>query len=169
MLPFSLLAALAAPESPVSLDVTSPAFIAGATIPTRYTCDGDDLSPPLAWSAGPAGTASFALIADDPDAPGKTWVHWVAWDLPGTARGVPEGVGPTAAELRQGQNDFRKPGYGGPCPPRGHGPHRYYFRVYALDRRIDVPLGATRATLDAAMKGHVLATGELMGKYERGR
>ncbi len=169
MLPLLFAAALAAPEVLVSLELTSPAFQAGAAIPVKYTCEGDDLSPALAWTNVPDGTRTFALIVDDPDAPGRVWVHWVAWDIPATARGLPEGVAPNDPTVAQGRNDFHKQGYGGPCPPKGHGAHRYVFRLYALDRRLDLPPGTTRAELDAAMRGHVLATGELMGKFHRDR
>jgi hypothetical protein len=151
------------------IELFSRAFAPGATIPTRHTCDGEDLSPPLAWTDAPEGTRAFALIVDDPDAPGRTWVHWIAWDLDASARALPEGIPATASTPRQGMNDFRKHGYGGPCPPRGRGAHRYFFRLYALDRPLSLPPSTTRAELDAAMAGRVLATGELMGKYGRDR
>lgn len=159
-------------EAPVSvtttkLDLTSAAFGAGAEIPRRHTCEGDDLSPALSWGAGPDGTRAWALVVDDPDAPGRTWVHWLAWDLPPTARGLPEGVAADAKDLVQGTNDFRKVGWGGPCPPKGHGAHRYVFHLYALDKPLGLPRGATRVELDRAMAGHVLATGELTGKFHR--
>lgn len=163
------LALAATPEPPVRLDLTSAAFSTGATIPVRHTCEGEDLSPALTWNNVPEGTRTFALVVDDPDAPGKTWVHWLVWDIPASARSLPEGLGPTAGDVRQGTNDFKSIGYGGPCPPKGHGAHRYFFRLFALDRRVDLPPGATRAEVDAAMKGHVLATGELMGKFHRDR
>jgi Raf kinase inhibitor-like YbhB/YbcL family protein len=153
----------------VRLEVTSPAFSAGGTIPKKHTCEGANTSPALTWTEVPAGTRSLALVVDDPDAPGGTWVHWVAWNIPGTARGLPEAVSPTDAMLQQGRNDFDAIGYGGPCPPRGHGPHRYFFRLYALDAPLTLPPTTTRATLDAALAGHVLATAELMGTYLRDR
>jgi Raf kinase inhibitor-like YbhB/YbcL family protein len=153
----------------MTIQLTSPAFREGETIPKQYTADGDDRSPPLSWGEPPAGTQSFALIADDPDAPRGTWVHWVLFDLPATERGLGEGVAaaetlPNAA--KQGKNDFRKVGYGGPSPPPGK-PHRYFFKLYALDRKLDLHSGVTRAQVESAMKGHVLAEGQLMGKYGR--
>jgi Raf kinase inhibitor-like YbhB/YbcL family protein len=153
----------------VSLELTSAAFSAGGTIPKRYTCDDADVSPPFAWRDAPAGTQSFALIADDPDAPVGTWVHWVIFDLPGDARGLTEGIAkqpelPNGA--RQGTNDFRKIGYGGPCPPPGK-PHRYFFKLYALDAKLSLKAGATKAEVEKAMQGHILAQGEWMGRYSR--
>jgi Raf kinase inhibitor-like YbhB/YbcL family protein len=149
------------------LEVSSPAFALGAMIPAVHTCDGADRSPALALGAPPDGTASFAIVVDDPDAPGGTWVHWLAWNIAATARGLPEGVAAAAPELIQGTNDFRKVGWGGPCPPKGRGTHRYFFRLYALDRPIGLASTATRAELDGAMVGHILAAGEWMGKYAR--
>jgi Raf kinase inhibitor-like YbhB/YbcL family protein len=145
------------------------AFESGDTIPVRFTCDGDDVSPALAWTAPPDGTVSLALVADDPDAPRGTWVHWVVYDLPATLRELPEGFGagdrlPAGAHL--GRNDFRKVGYGGPCPPPG-APHRYYFRLYALDAMLELRPSATRAQLDRAMSGHILGEAEVMGRYGR--
>lgn len=151
----------------MDIDFSSPAFDAGGSIPREHTCDGADRSPPLRWGDPPDGTRAFALVVDDPDAPRGTWVHWLGWDIPATARGLPEGVGPEAQELVQGTNDFKKIGYGGPCPPPGHGAHRYFFRLYALDRPLALPRGASRAELDRAMRGHVLAQAEWMGKYWR--
>jgi Raf kinase inhibitor-like YbhB/YbcL family protein len=151
------------------LTLTSSAFQHGQPIPTRHTADGPDLSPPLQWRDPPAGTKSFALICDDLDAPRGTWVHWVVWNVPATARSLPEGV-PKQPQLpdgtRQGTNDFGEIGYGGPSPPRGS-PHRYFFRLYALDCTLDLKPGAQRADLEKAMTGHVLARGELMGTYQR--
>jgi Raf kinase inhibitor-like YbhB/YbcL family protein len=149
----------------------SSAFAAGAAIPVAHTCDGPDRSPPLAWSDAPAATKSFALIVDDPDAPAGTWVHWVLIDLPGTMRDLPQGV-PTRETLadlggaRQGRNDSRRLGYGGPCPPPGK-PHRYFFKLYALDAPLGLPAGATKADVLRAMPEHVLAEAELMGTYAR--
>jgi Raf kinase inhibitor-like YbhB/YbcL family protein len=149
--------------------LNSPSFNSSDAIPRNFTCDGEDVSPALQWSGAPAGTQSFCLIMDDPDAPGGTWVHWVLFDLPGTAAGLPENV-PKVRELstgaRQGRNDFGRIGYGGPCPPPGR-PHRYFIRVYALDAKTKLKPGATRAELDRAMKGHTLAQAELMGRYAR--
>lgn len=150
------------------LEISSPAFSEGGSIPHRYTCDGKDLSPPLSWSGVPAGAKSLALICDDPDAPSGDWVHWVVFDLPSSSAGLPEGVLPReqiAGGGRQGKNDFRKTGYGGPCPPGGT--HRYVFTLYALDRELGLGTGTTKAQLSAAMKGHVLAEGRLTGKYSR--
>ncbi len=151
------------------LKLESKSFPAGGDIPSRFTCDGDNLSPALSWSAPPKRTQSWALIADDPDAPVGTFVHWVLYDLPASARELGEGVPATADPAkagRQGTNDFRRLGYGGPCPPPGK-PHRYFFRLYALDRKLDLPPGARRQEVDQAMKGHILEQGELMGRYQR--
>jgi hypothetical protein len=149
--------------------MTTTAFSSGGTIPKNYTCDGPDLSPPLTWKDPPAGTQSFALIADDPDAPSGTWVHWVIYNLPSTAKELPEGV-QKAEKLpdgaTQGRNDFRKIGYGGPCPPPGK-PHRYFFKLYALDTKLSLKPGATKAEVESAIKGHTLAQTEIMGKYGR--
>ncbi len=148
------------------LTVTSPAFAANGEIPRPHTCQGRDVSPALAWSGAPAGTKSFALVVDDPDAPDPkapkmTWVHWVLFDIPPTAKGIGEGE----SAGRPGLNDWKKTGWGGPCPPVGR--HRYFFKLYALDTALDLAAGATKADLVAAMKGHVVAEGELMGRYGR--
>lgn len=153
----------------VSFELTSTAFSAGETIPKKFTCDGPDVSPQLKWNDPHANTQSIALIMDDPDAPGGTWVHWVLYDLPASTRELPEGVAkqeqlPSGA--RQGRNDFGKIGYGGPCPPPGK-PHRYFFKLYALDAKLGLKAGATKADLERAMKGHILAQVELIGKYGR--
>jgi len=155
-------------ETAMSIQITSPAFSEGNPIPKKYTCDAEDISPPLAWSGVPAGATSLALIADDPDAPVGTWVHWVIFNLPPTLTGLIEGIAktPTVEGGQQGNNDFRKTGYGGPCPPRGKS-HRYFFKLYALDQELKLPSGASKADLENAMKGHVLAMGQLMGKYGR--
>jgi len=157
----------------VDVALTSPAFAAGAAIPTKYTCDGADVSPPLAWSGAPAGTQAFALIVDDPDAPAGTWVHWVLFNLSGTTRALPENASTseTATDLgdaRQGRNDFKRTGYGGPCPPPGK-PHRYVFKLYALDDPLVLRAGATKADVESAMQGHILAQGQLLGTYGRRR
>jgi Raf kinase inhibitor-like YbhB/YbcL family protein len=161
-------------DSAMALTLTSPAFSHQGEIPGRYTCEGEDLSPPLAWSEAPEGTKSLALIVDDPDAPDPeapqmTWVHWVLYDLPASAGGLDEAVAPEALPpgTREGRNDWRRTGYGGPCPPIGR--HRYFHKLYALD--VVLPdLGApTKTELEAAMEGHVLARAELMGTYEKGR
>jgi len=150
------------------LRIESPAFASGRPIPAPHTADGRDVSPPLSWSGVPAGAKSLALVCEDPDAPRGNWVHWVLYDLPPTATGLPEGV-PPSERLEsggvQGKNDFGRIGWGGPAPPSGT--HRYFFRLYALDSRLDLPPGATRAQLSRAMEGHVRAEGELMGTYSR--
>ena len=152
----------------MSLVLKSAAFSEGGWIPEKYTCDGDNVSPPLEWSGLPLGTASLALICDDPDAPMGTWVHWVVFNIPPETDGLPENV-PPERELKQGGlqgiNDFRKIGYGGPCPPGGT--HRYFFKLYALDCRLDLPAGITKAQLMAAMEGHILDQAVLMGRYSR--
>jgi Raf kinase inhibitor-like YbhB/YbcL family protein len=153
----------------MTIALTSTAFKEGETIPKNHTADGANVSPPLQWGDPPAGTQAFALIADDPDAPRGTWVHWVLFDLPPGERGLAEGVSPSGSlpgGTRQGKNDFGKPGYGGPSPPPGK-PHRYFFKLYALDRPLALAEGATKAQVEAAMKGHVLAEARLMGKYGR--
>jgi len=150
--------------------LTCPAFTDGAAIPAVYTCEGRDVSPPLAWTEPPSGTKSYVLISDDPDAPGKTWVHWVVYNLPATARGLPEAYPPDDERpdgTRQGMTDFGRIGYGGPCPPSGT--HHYEFRLYALDTVLDLPPGATTSQVDTAMRGHVLAQARLLGTYRRVR
>ncbi len=151
----------------MAFTLTSTAFSDGGPIPIRHTCDGEDLSPRLTWSGAPPRTASFALIMDDPDAPVGTFTHWLLHDIPAALAELPEGVKPGQVGITL-KNDFGRPGYGGPCPPRGHGRHRYFFTLYALD----VPsLGtpASRAALEAVMRGHILATARLVGTYERKR
>jgi len=141
------------------LEVTSEAFLAGETIPSRYTCDGDDVSPPLAIAGLPSATAALAIVVDDPDAPKGTWVHWIEFNVPAVER-IEEG----AASLgRPGRNSWNEHGYRGPCPPSGE--HRYFFKVYALDEELSLPDGADRAALLDTIEGHVLAYGELMGTY----
>jgi len=149
--------------------LTTPAFGPGADIPSHFTCDGADCSPTLVWTDPPRGTESFALIMEDPDAPRGTWVHWVLYDIPASERELPEGVEPhdtLPSGARQGINDFNRIGYGGPCPPPGS-PHRYYFRLYALGARLNLPPRATRAKVDRTMRGHVLAAAEIFGRYQR--
>jgi hypothetical protein len=148
----------------------SPAFSAGDPIPMKYTCDGEDVSPPLAAGDVPPGTQSFALLCEDPDHPVHTWTHWLLYNLPTTTHKLPEGVprAPvTDSGAEQGVNDHGHLGYNGPCPPPGHGPHRYFFRLYALDTVLGLEPGATKAELLAAMEDHVLGEGILMGTYER--
>jgi Raf kinase inhibitor-like YbhB/YbcL family protein len=157
-------------DSPTArLVVSSAAFAEGTVIPGRHTCDGENLSPALAWTGVPVGTRSFALICDDPDAPRGTWVHWVLWNLPADAIELGEGV-PRKPELpsgvRQGSNEGGDLGYAGPCPPPG-GPHRYYFRLHALDSALNLPPGVHRSDLETAMEGHVLGRAVTMGTYER--
>jgi Raf kinase inhibitor-like YbhB/YbcL family protein len=153
----------------MTIQLTSSAFTEGAPIPAKYTCDGEDVSPPLKWSNLPQGTKSVALICDDPDAPLGTWVHWVVYGIPATVTELPEGV-PAVETIpngaRQGTNDFKRVGYGGPCPPKGR-PHRYVFQLYALDAELQLSPGATKKDLVNAMKGHILAEGRLIGTYER--
>jgi len=156
-------------EKAMAFKLSTTAFEPGGAIPKKHTCDGLDLSPALEWSGAPENTKSFALIVDDPDAPVGTWVHWVLYDLPADARKLAEGVPkdehlPTGA--RQGRNDFRRIGYGGPCPPPG-APHRYFFKLYALDTKITLKAGASKADLEKAMAGQVLAQATLMGTYKR--
>jgi hypothetical protein len=145
------------------------AFAPGGEIPKKFTCQGADVSPALTWSEPPAGMKSFVLIADDPDAPMGTFVHWVVYDLPATARRLPEAL-PGNQEMsgggRQGVNDFSMSGYAGPCPPPGKF-HRYFFRLYALDTVLNLKGGATRREVDQAMQGHVLAQAEVMGRFKR--
>ena len=143
------------------MNLTSPAFTSGDAIPKRFACDGADVSPALEISDLPAGTACLALVMDDPDAPVGTWDHWVAYDIP-SATTIPEGV---KALGTPGRNSWRKPGYGGPCPPFGE--HRYFFRVYALDQATGLAPGASKKQLLEAMRGHVLAEATLMGRYTR--
>lgn len=152
----------------MDLKISSPAFADGEMIPREYTCDGKDISPPLAWTGVPQGTKSLALIADDPDAPAGTWVHWVIFNLPADGDGLSEAVSSEknlADGSRQGINDFRRIGYGGPCPPGGT--HRYYFKLYALDKALELSSGAGKKELLRAMTGHVLGEAVLMGRYRR--
>jgi Raf kinase inhibitor-like YbhB/YbcL family protein len=163
-------------DVPLTIRLESAAFGEGGTIPRAYTCDGENVSPPLSWSGVPASARALVLIADDPDAPRGTWTHWVLYDLPAEAGALPERLPPEATVevpsgeashvARQGRNDFRKLGYGGPCPPSGT--HRYDFRLYALDAPTGLEPGATRREVLDAIDGHVLARGQLMGRYARG-
>jgi Raf kinase inhibitor-like YbhB/YbcL family protein len=153
------------------IQLTSAAFGHGSRIPGVNTCEGEDTSPPLKWTAPPGGTQSLALVCDDPDAPRGTWVHWVLYNLPKETVELNPGV-PAVPELpsgaRQGRNDSGGVGYMGPCPPPGK-PHRYFFRLYALDISLSLPAGASKADLERAMDQHILGQGTLMGTYERGR
>jgi Raf kinase inhibitor-like YbhB/YbcL family protein len=152
----------------ITIKLTSTAFDEGGMIPSQYTCDGQNVSPPLAWSGLPEGTKTLALICDDPDAPRGTWVHWVVYQIPASEHGLPENL-PARETLdngaRQGINDFKKPGYGGPCPPSGT--HRYFFKLYALDTDLNLPPAATKDQLLKATEGHILAQGQLMARYKR--
>ena len=157
----------------MTLQITSAAFAGGGDIPAKYTCDGRDVSPPLAWSGVPDGTRTLALIVDDPDAPDPaapkmTWVHWLLYDMPASTAGLPEAV--SAAKLptgtREGTNDWKRTGYGGPCPPVGR--HRYFFKLYALDAALGDLGNPKKDRIEDAMRGHVLAQAELIGRYARG-
>lgn len=152
----------------MDIEVTSPAFGEGESMPATYTADGEDISPPLEWTGVPEGAKSIALINDDPDAPVGTWVHWVLYNIPPDVTSLEENMPPDetlANGARQGTTDFGRIGYGGPAPPSGT--HRYFFKVYALDTMLDLPTGATKRQVGDAMQGHVLAEGQLMGKYSR--
>ena len=156
-------------EDAMKFKLNSHSFSDGEDIPKKYSCDGDDVSPELHWADQPPAAKSFALIVDDPDAPSGTWVHWVLFDLPGAAHDLPEGAGkgaPLPSGAQQGTNDFKKTGYGGPCPPPGKS-HRYFFKMYALDARLSLKASATKAEVEKAMQGHILGKGELVGRYRR--
>jgi hypothetical protein len=144
------------------MKITSSVFQEGASIPSKFTCDGSDTSPPLQITEVPAGAKSLALIVDDPDAPSGLFTHWIVWNISPQMHVIAEGSAPKGVH---GGNDFGKSGYGGPCPPSGT--HRYYFKIFALDRELNLPSGAKRRELDAAMKEHVIGQGELMGRYSR--
>lgn len=161
------------PSSRATMELTSPAFVQNGTIPERYTCDGANISPPLRWNNPPSGTKSFALIVDDPDAPDPraprmTWVHWVLFNIPAQVRELSEGVSADQlpAGTAEGLNDWKRTGYGGPCPPIGR--HRYMFKLYALDTLLELER-PTKAELEAAMRGHILAQAVLVGTYQRAR
>lgn len=162
-------ASASAGVSAMAFTISSSAFSSGGSISTKFTCDGPNVSPQLAWTEPPAGTKSFALLADDPDAPVGNWNHWTVWNLPATLRGLPEAVSKDARltdGTEQGRNDFGKTGYNGPCPPPGK-PHRYYFKLFALDTKLDLKAGSRKKELDNAMKGHILGQAEWMGTYGR--
>jgi Raf kinase inhibitor-like YbhB/YbcL family protein len=146
------------------MKITSSAFNEGGNIPSKFTCDGSNTSPPLQLTSVPPGAKSLVLIADDPDAPGGLFTHWLVWNIAPQINSIGEGTAPKGVH---GTNDFGKSGYGGPCPPSGT--HRYSFRIFALDRELDLPSGAKRGQVDTAMKGHVIAQGELIGRYSRKR
>ncbi len=153
----------------MSFQLSSAAFSANEMIPKKFTCEGQNVSPQLSWSGAPAGTKTFALIMDDPDAPVGTWVHWVIYNLPANMKELPEGVEKQdrlSSGASQGRNDFRKTGYGGPCPPSGK-PHRYFFKLYALDTSLDLKAGASKADVERAIKDHTLGQAELIGLFGR--
>jgi Raf kinase inhibitor-like YbhB/YbcL family protein len=153
----------------MSFTLKATAFPNGGVIPKKYTCDGADLSPALSWDDAPAGTQSLALIVDDPDAPMGTWTHWLIWNIPAKATLLPEDtpkMNLLDSGARQGGNDFKRIGYGGPCPPPGK-PHRYFFKLYALDARLEVKAGAVRSELEPALQPHILAQAQWMGTYGR--
>lgn len=158
---------------PDDLRFTSFPFTPSESIPQTYTCEGNDVSPSLEWTHVPDGTESIALIMDDPDAPGQTFTHWVLFNLPGDARRLPRALdvaaefGERSLSPQEGANDFGDIGYGGPCPPPGDGPHRYFFRLYALDAVLDLDRGASKSQVTAAMNGHVLDETDLVSTYER--
>ena len=152
------------------LTVTSRSFQNEGMIPSKYTGDGEDVSPQISWQGAPSGTESFAVICDDPDAPGGNWDHWILFNIPGDKEGLAENFRLSDSGLpgvKGGTNDFGKLDYGGPYPPGGT--HRYFFRVYALDARLNVPVGARKGDVLRAMKGHVLGEGQIMGRYSRRR
>jgi hypothetical protein len=154
------------------MKLTSPAFAPQDEIPSRHTCEGEDLAPPLQWTGVPPATASLALIVDDPDAPDPAaprmpWVHWVLYDIPPSASGLPEGGRPLPAGAHEGLNDWQRRGYGGPCPPIGR--HRYFFKLYALDCVLPLLPPPTKVALERSMLGHVLAQAELIGTYRKRR
>lgn len=152
-----------------AMQIASAAFAEGTAIPSKYTCEGANVSPPLKWSGAPAQTKALVLIADDPDAPAGTWVHWVLYNLPPTVAELPEGQ-PKDQQIPlggwQGLNDFKRLGYGGPCPPPGK-PHRYFFKLYALDRPLQLKPGATKREVEQTMEEHILAHAQIMGTFQR--
>lgn len=151
----------------MAFKLTISAFPEGGLIPELHTCDSADVSPSLEWSGEPGQTESFALIMEDPDAPGGTWNHWLLWDLPASVHDLAQRYKPNRLGV-SGANDFGKPGYGGPCPPRGHGAHRYFFKIYALAvPSLGLKPGAKRAELDKTLRGHILGEAQYMGRYER--
>jgi Raf kinase inhibitor-like YbhB/YbcL family protein len=153
----------------MAFTVSSKSFSSGEEIPKKFTCDGADVSPELTWTDPPANTKAFALIADDPDAPAGTWTHWVLYDLPAEVRHLPEGTSKSAelpSGARQGKNDFGKIGYNGPCPPPGKS-HRYFFKLYALDSKLNLKPGASKQEVERAIASHTLVKAEWMGRYKR--
>jgi Raf kinase inhibitor-like YbhB/YbcL family protein len=163
-LAIALVAVVSFAAGGAKMKITSSAFQEGASIPSKFSCDGANASPPLQIADVPSGAKSLVLIVDDPDAPSGLFTHWTVWNISPQTNAISEGSAPKGV---QGTNDFGKSGYGGPCPPSGT--HRYYFKIFALDRELDLPGGAKRSQLDAAMKGHIVAQGELMGRYSRSK
>ncbi len=156
-------------QTKAPFSISTPAFQPGGSIPKQFTCEGRDISPPLAWTAPPSGTHSLILMVVDPDAPSGTWTHWLIYDLPATAGELPENTPPQATPAsggRQGRNDFGHLGFGGPCPPPGK-PHHYFFRLLAVNMRLGLKPGATRRQVEQAVRGHILAQAELMGRFGR--
>jgi Raf kinase inhibitor-like YbhB/YbcL family protein len=152
----------------MTMHLTSAAFTHGGKIPTRFTCDGADVSPALAWSGAPADARSFALVCSDPDAPSGVWYHWAIYDVPGGTTHLSEHLAGDGGALPQAANDFRKRGYGGPCPPPGHGRHHYHFKLYALDvERLDLPSAPRCRDVEQAAEAHAIAKAELVGVYSR--
>lgn len=153
-----------------SLMISSKNFTEGQRLPVDFTCDGKDHSPQLSWDNVPSGVKSFSIICDDPDAPSKTWVHWIVFNIPSSVNEVPEGVLKSDLNVMGallGRNDFKRLEWGGACPPKGHGVHHYNFTVYALDTTLDLLEGASRAEIDQAMEGHIVTSGKLLGTYSR--
>jgi Raf kinase inhibitor-like YbhB/YbcL family protein len=161
--------AAASKQRNMGFAITSNSFSDGETIPEKFTCDGENVSPQLSWSHAPTNTKSFALIVEDPDAPAGTWTHWVLFNIPASERSLTEGT-PQTGELpggeEQGKNDFGKTGYGGPCPPPGN-PHRYFFKLYALSSTLNLAPGGSKQDLLHAMEGYILAQTEIVGIYKR--
>jgi len=160
---------MAPPETHQRMGLASSAFKDGQPIPSLYTCDDKNISPPLVWNGAPGNTASLALIVDDPDAPTGVWTHWVVFNLPSDTSQLSENAStsdPIAGNAKQGMNDFKHVGYGGPCPPAGK-QHRYFFKIYALDITLGLPAGASKKDVEAAMTKHILAEGQLMGTYQK--
>jgi Raf kinase inhibitor-like YbhB/YbcL family protein len=151
----------------INMKLSSPSFENGTLLNKKFTCDGENVSPDLRWEDVPTGVKSFVLMCDDPDAPRKTWVHWLVFNLPATMTSLEENASVRLFGAKEGMTDFGKIGYGGACPPPGHGPHRYFFKLYALDTTLDLPEGVSNGELIAAMNGHILAHAQLMGTYER--
>lgn len=163
---FTMMAGQEAKPKEIEMNITSSAFSVGAMIPSKYTCDGQDISPPLSWNDEPKNTVSFVLIHDDPDAPMGTWDHWILFNIDGKTTELAENVDvSTLSEIKLGRNSWRRNDYGGPCPPSGT--HRYFFKLYALDTKLDLPEGSNKQDIEKAMAGHILAETELMGKYKR--